>query len=81
MCKARIEPEGAINERQHRIDVLTEICERMSGIDQGVGIITGGFERALSMLDRGATVSLPVFGPAVKIEYNRQTAALANAGP
>jgi len=81
MCKARIEPDGPINERHHSIDVLTEIRKRMSGRGQGVGIIAGGFERALSVLDRSATVSLPVFGPAVKIEYNRQTAALANAGP
>ena len=41
--KARIEHECAINERQHGIHVLAEIRERVSGIDQGVGIIAGAF--------------------------------------
>ena|SRR6516164_3192002 len=67
-CRARIEPEGPINERHHSIDVLTEIRECMGGVGQGVRIIAGGLERALSVLDRGATVSLRGFGPAAKID-------------
>src|SRR6516162_2882197 len=79
--KARIEGEGAINERQHRIDVLTEIRERIGRINQVSGS-SPALSRARSARSIAAERFCARFSAQPLISINkRQNAAFASAGP
>src|SRR5262249_933712 len=66
--KIRVEREGTIDQRYHCVDVLAEIGQGESGIDNNVRIVTGDFQGSLREIDSLAAVPLGVGARAIYAE-------------
>jgi len=62
----RIERQGAVNQRHHRADVLTEIGQHEGGIRQDARVVAGHFQSSPGKIGALQTICPRIFAPTVK---------------
>src|SRR5215831_9876821 len=73
---ARVERKGALDDRDHGVDVLAELRQHKGGIGENRGVIARSFKRPSSRLYPAATGGLRFIAPAIEVAPH-----MAHRGP
>src|SRR5215469_6557949 len=79
--EARVEREGAIDQRHHRTDVLAEIRQRSGGIGKDARIIAGDLQGPPRKIDALPRVPGGIRAPAVGDESKAAETSPGEGGP